>query len=350
VEDRRRCIELVGEAAEAGARRNEACKILGISLRTLQRWEKEPKREDRRQGPKSEPKNRLSEAEKMLIIGVVTSPRFRDLSVSQIVPILADAGVYIASEASFYRVLRENKLLAHRNKAKPFRNLKPKEYVVTGPNQVWSWDITYLRSSVRGKFYYLYLVVDVWSRMIVGWAVHEKESAELASALILEACMRHGVDSEKLILHSDNGGPMKGATMLATLQWLGIIPSFSRPSVSDDNAYSEALFKTLKYRPEYPSAPFESLEESEAWVREFVQWYNFEHRHSGILFVTPSSRHYREDKLILERRKEVYEKAKQKNPIRWASGRIRNWEPIPEVILNPSKHKEKTCLCERRGA
>ena len=341
---------MVAEAAEAGARRHMACRVLGVSVRTLQRWEKEPTRGDQRRGPKSKPKNSLSEAEKMLIIAVSTSPRFRDLSASQIVPILADAGVYIASEASFYRVLRENKLLAHRNRAKPSVNSKPKEYVVTGPNQVWSWDITYLRSSVRGKFYYLYLVVDVYSRMIVGWAVHEEESAELASALIVEACLRHGVDFEKLILHSDNGGPMKGATMLATLQWLGIVASFSRPSVSDDNAYSEALFKTLKYRPEYPSAPFESLEASEAWVGEFVQWYNFEHRHSGILFVTPSSRHYREDILILEKRKEVYEEAKQKNPIRWASGKTRNWEPISEVTLNPSKHKEEASPCERRSA
>ena len=341
---------MAAEAVEAGARRHQACRVLGISVRTLQRWEEEPERGDQRRGPKSTPKNSLSEAEKMLIIAVSTSPRFRDLSASQIVPILADAGIYIASEASFYRVLRENKLLVHRNKAKPSRNSKPKEYVVTGPNQVWSWDITYLRSSVRGKFYFLYLVVDVWSRMIVGWAVHEEESAELASALIVEACLRHGVDSEKLILHSDNGGPMKGATMLATLQWLGIIASFSRPSVSDDNAYSEALFKTLKYRPEYPSAPFESVEASEAWVGEFVQWYNFEHRHSGILFVTPSSRHYGEDILILEKRKEVYEEAKQKNPIRWASGKTRNWEPISEVTLNPSKHKEEASPCERRSA
>jgi putative transposase len=340
----------VAEAEEAGARRHKACTVLGISVRTLQRWEGEPTRGDQRRGPKSKPKNSLSEVEKKLIIAVSTSPQYRDLSVSQIVPILADAGVYIASEASFYRILRENKLLAHRNKAKPFRNSKPKEYVSTGPNQVWSWDITYLRSSVRGKFYYLYLVVDVWSRMIMGWAVHEEESSELASALILEACLRHGVDSDKLILHSDNGGPMKGVTMLATLQWLGIVPSFSRPSVSDDNAYSEALFKTLKYRPEYPSAPFESLEASEAWVREFVQWYNFEHRHSGILFVTPASRHYGEDGGILERRKEVYEEAKQKNPIRWASGKTRNWEPISEVTLNPSKHKEDASPCARMSA
>ncbi len=171
-----------------------------------------------------------------------------------------------------------------------------------GPNQVWSWDITYLRSSVKGKFYYLYLVVDVFSRMIVGWAVHEEESSDLAGALITEACLRQGVDPDKLILHSDNGGPMKGATMLATLQWLGIVPSFSRPKVSDDNAYSEALFRTLKYRPEYPSVPFQSLQESRSWTSKFERWYNHEHRHSGIKFVSPASRHSGEDEAILLRR------------------------------------------------
>jgi len=335
---------------EAGARRWKACEILGGSERTLQRWEKEPEIEDQRQGPKSKPENSLSEAEKQLIIAVATSPGFRDLSPSQIVPILAEKGVYIGSEASFYRVLREHRLLTHRNRAKAARNSKPKEYVATGANQVWSWDITYLKSSVRGKFYYLYLVVDVWSRMIVGWSVHEEESSELAGVLIQEACLRYGVDPEKLVLHSDNGGPMKGATMLATLQWLGIVPSFSRPSVSNDNPYSEALFKTLKYRPEYPSKPFEGLKAAESWVREFVSWYNFEHRHSGISFVTPASRHSGEDELILEKRKEVYEEAKKKNPMRWASGKIRNWEPIQEVALNPSKHKKEASSCKRKSA
>ena len=203
---------------------------------------------------------------------------------------------------------------------------------------------------MRGKFYYLYLVVDVWSRMIVGWAVHDEESAELASALILEASFRHDVNPEQLTLHSDNGGPMKGATMLATLQWLEIIPSFSRPSVSNDNAYSEALFKTLKYRPEYPSAPFENIEGTEEWVEEFVQWYNFKHRHSGILFVTPVSRHHGEDKVILKNRKEVYEEARKRNPSRWASGKTRNWEPISEVTLNARNHKEKTSYMEKRSA
>lgn len=350
MDDRKRCIELVKEAVEAGARRKKACELLGISLRTLQRWELEPEREDQRQGPNKRPVIALSEAEKLLVVAVATSPQFRDLSASQIVPILADSGVYIASEASFYRILRENKLLAHRNATRPVKHSHPKEYVATGPNQVWSWDITYLRSYVRGKFYYLYLVVDVYSRMIVGWAVHEIESAELASALILEACLRHGVDREKLILHSDNGGPMKGATMLATLQWLGIVPSFSRPSVSDDNAYSEALFKTLKYRPEYPSSPFESIEAARDWVKEFVQWYNFEHRHSGIRFVTPSSKHYGEDEIILEKRKEVYEEARKKNPYRWASGKTRNCEPITEVKLNTSKAQKDYSMSLEQSA
>ena len=340
METRARCIELVAEAVEGGAGRHKGCEIMEISVRTLQRWEKEPDKGDQRAGAKSKPANSLSEAEKMLVVAVVSSPWFRDLSPSQIVPILAESGVYIGSEATFYRILREQKLLAHREAAQPGRYSRPTEHVATGPNQVWSWDITYLRSSVKGQFYYLYLVVDVFSRMIVGWAVHEEESSELASALITEACLREGVDPEELILHSDNGGPMKGATMLATLQWLGIVPSFSRPKVSDDNAYSEALFRTLKYRPEYPSVPFESLEGARNWVGGFVRWYNCEHRHSGIKFVTPVSRHCGDEEAILLRRKEAYEEARKKNPNRWSGG-IRNWNRISEVRLNPSRRVQE---------
>jgi transposase InsO family protein len=240
-------------------------------------------------------------------------------------------------------------MLAHRSSARPAKHSHPKEYVATATNQVWSWDITYLKSSVKGKFYYLYLVVDIFSRMIVGWAVHEEESSELAGSLIREACLRHGVDANTLILHSDNGGPMRGATMLATLQWLGIVPSFSRPSVKDDNAFSEALFRTLKYRPEYPSAPFESLEEASSWVTGFVHWYNFEHRHSGIRFLTPASRHYGEEESILKKRKEVYEEARKRNPIRWTR-EIRNWDRISEVRLNPSKRSQEVgCLLQERA-
>ena len=304
-------------------------------MRTYQRWAKDWSKADARHDREFRPPNRLSEEEHAAILAISTSLRFRELPPSQIVPMLAEEGVYVASESSFYRLLRQEKLLRHRESSRPRANNRPKEYVATGPNQVWSWDITYLRSPVRGQFYYLYLVVDVWSRMIVAWRVEEMESAEIAAQMIQEACLRQGVNRDQLVIHSDNGGPMKGATLLATLQALGIIPSFSRPRVSDDNPYSEALFRTLKYRPQYLDRPFEGLQEAKAWIQGFVRWYNTEHRHSGIQFVTPVSRHTGEAQQILLKRKEVYEQAKKRNPSRW-SGTTRNWEPIVEVRLNPS--------------
>ncbi len=165
---------------------------------------------------------------------------------------------------------------------------------------------------------------------------HQEESAEHASYLIHKACLAEGIHQEGLVLHSDNGSPMKGATMLATLQKLGVVPSFSRPSVSNDNPYSESLFRKLKYTPAYPSKPFESIKAARQWVHEFVRWYNEEHRHSAIRYVTPGQRHRGEDRAILEERKAVYEMAKEKNPQRW-SGDIRNWNPVSEVWLNPPK-------------
>ena len=312
-----------------------AAKMLGLSLRTLQRWEASACGEDCRRGPHSRPGNALSEAERALVVAVATSPTFRDLAASQIVPILADAGVYVASERSFYRILAQERLMTHRGKARKAAHRRPTEHKADGPNQVWSWDITYLKSPVRGSFYYLYLVVDVWSRKIVGWKVHECESPELAKLLIEEAVQREGADAGRLVLHSDNGGPMKGATLLATLLSLGIVASFSRPRVSDDNPYSEALFRTVKYRPEYPEGPFGSLEDARAWVEAFVRWYNEEHRHSAIRFITPAQRHGGGQLAVLRGRKEVYEEARRNRPERW-SGQTRNWEPIGEVILNPS--------------
>jgi putative transposase len=328
-------VELIEEAVDSGARRVAAVRMLGISLRTLQRWEVSACREDQRRGPLGRPENALSEAERALVVAVASCPTFRDLPACQIVPILADDGVYLASERSFYRILAQERLLVHRGKARAAAHRRPLEHKADGPNQVWSWDITYLRSPVRGSFYYLYLVVDVWSRKIVGWKVHEWESPEVAKELIEQAVQREGADPARLVLHSDNGGPMKGATLLATLVALGIVPSFSRPRVSDDNPYSEALFRTVKYRPEYPEGPFGSLEKARAWVKAFVGWYNNEHRHSAIRFVTPAQRHSGEHMAVLRGRKEVYEEAKRNRPNRW-SGQVRNWEPISQVVLNPS--------------
>ena len=227
--------------------------------------------------------------------------------------------------------------MAFREPSKP---RTPREVPVlraTAANQVWSWDITYLHSTRRGTFYYLYLAVDIWSRKIVGWEVHEEESMHLASSFINGICSRLAVDPAGLTLHSDNGGPMKGSTMLATLQQLGIVPSFSRPSVSDDNPFSEALFRTMKYRPAYPRRPFDSLPDARAWVAVFDRLVQRRaHRHSGIRFVTPEERHSGADLELLEARRALYEQARSEHPARWSRG-CRNWNPVELVQLNPGR-------------
>ena len=322
-----------------GSRMERACETVGLSDRTMQRWRKQAGGEDARMGPRTVPSNKLNPSERKRILDTVNSPEYKELSPKQIVPRLADQGKYIGSESSMYRILREEDQLKHREPSQPARRHKPTEYMATGPGQVWSWDITYLRSSVRGMFFYLYIIMDIWSRKVVGWDVQAMESMEWASLLVNRSCRDLGVDPEGLILHSDNGGPMKGSTMLATLQRLGIVPSFSRPRVSDDNPYSEALFRTLKYRPEYPRRPFESIEEARDWVREFVRWYNTEHLHSAIRFVTPDDQHFGRDLEILAQRRRVYEKARKRHPERW-TGDIRNWEPIGAVTLNPDHRND----------
>ena len=222
-------LALVKEATDAGARLEKVTEQLRVSARTIQRWSEANGGEDRRRGPHSEPTNKLSEAEKEQVIEIANSPEYRDLSPKQIVPRLADEGVYVASESTVYRVLRERDQMAHRERSRPATSRRPREHVATGPNQVWVWDISYLPGPVRGTFFYLYLILDVWSRKVVGAKVYAEETSERASQLFVQTCWRLGVDPAGLVLHSDNGSPMKGATMLATLQWLGVVPSFSRP-------------------------------------------------------------------------------------------------------------------------
>lgn len=326
----------IDEAVASGASRRQACAGIGLSSRTVERWAKRPEGCDLRAGPKTRPAHALSAAERAHIVELATSPEYRNLSVRQLVPRLADVGVYVASESSFYRVLHDQDLMAHRNPARPKTHSKPRSHSATGPGQVWSWDITYLRASMRGTFYYLYLVLDIWSRKVVGWEVHAEESMELASALADKACAAESIAPGQLVLHSDNGGPMKGATMLATLQRLGIAASFSRPSVSDDNAICEAIFRTLKYRPGFPRRPFASLEEARRWVADFVAWYNGEHLHSALRYVTPADRHERRDTRILAKRHSLYRAARKNAPRRWTRD-TRNWTPIGDVTLNPER-------------
>lgn len=332
-------LELVNEAVAAGARREAACEIVGLSARSVERW-RGGKLEDERRGPKTAPANKLTAAEREEVLALVNAPRFRDLSPNQIVPLLADEKRYVASESTMYRIMREEDLLKHRELTKAPVRRPPNAHVARRPNQVWSWDITYLRSPIRGVFFYLYMIVDVWSRKVVGWQVHDVESDDLAAALFEETCIALRLDPRGIVLHADNGGPMKGSTMVATLERLGVLASFSRPHVSDDNPYSEALFRTLKYRPEFPSKPFVDVAAARAWVAGFVRWYNGTHLHSGVRFITPDDRHAGKDVAILAQRVNVYEAARARNPARWAKA-TRNWTPVNEVYLNPDEPQSK---------
>lgn len=330
-------LEMLDEAVSSGAGLYRACTLMGLSVRTVQRWKGQGKQGvDARCGPKTSPGNKLSAAERRQVLAVANEPAHRDLSPKQLVPKLADQGRYLASESTFYRILHEENALHHRQPSRPPTATRPREYTAEGPCEVLSWDITYLRGAICGAFYYLYLIEDIWSRKIAGWAVHETESMDHAARLIDETAEQLGCDPNGLVLHSDNGSPMKGSTMLATLQRLGIVPSFSRPRVSDDNPFSESLFRTLKYRPAYPHGPFQSLEAARSWVADFVTWYNTVHLHSAIGFVTPDDRHTGKDIAILEARRCVYEAARRRTPQRW-SRQTRQWLRDEVVTLNPAK-------------
>ena len=329
--------ELTNEAVANGARRDQACTMLGIDVRTIQRWSTNSS-DKRGQQTRPPPANRLSDAERAQIIAIATSPEFRDVSPKQIVPALADRGLYVASEATMYRSLRAENLQHHRGRQRQPQP-RPHQHVASAPWQVASWDITYLKTAIKGQFYYLYMFMDVWSRKIIGFEVHEEESAEHAASLIESIRYNHkdSHDLSGLVLHSDNGGPMKGAFMQATLNSLGIVASFSRPRVSDDNPFSEALFRTIKYAPSYPGR-FSTLAQARAWVAEFVHWYNNQHLHSGIGYVSPANRHDGADIKQLQQRKDVYQRARDLHPERWAR-HTRSWQRPGDVYLNPDKHK-----------
>lgn len=326
---------LVDEAVSAGARQLVACEQFGLSVRTLERWREQEVGTDRRAGPRSVPGNKLSVLEEQHILDLVNQPEFRDLPPKQIVPILAERGVYVGSEATIYRILRKARQLRHREMSRPpSKRHAPRELVAVAPNQVWSWDITWLASTVRGLYFRAYMVLDVWSRKIVAAEVFEHESAEHASILVTQACEQSGIAYGQLALHADNGGPMKASTMLATLQSLGVASSFSRPGVSNDNPFSESAFRTMKYRPNYPERPFATLEEARDWLRDFVRWYNTCHRHSAIGFVTPDERHSGRDTQTLARRRVTYNVARRRHPQRW-SRHVRPWTAPAVVTLNP---------------
>lgn len=328
--------ELIEQAVRAGARQARACQVVGISERTVQRWQRSPEQGDRRPERVQRPRNRLEHSEREHILAVVNRRQYAHLPPSQIVPLLADEGIYLASESSIYRLLRQAGQMAHRSGQRQAAHARAQPLVATAPRQLFSWDITYLPAVVRGRFYYLYLFVDLFSRRIVGWQVFNTEDSDRASQLLQDICQRERIAAGQVVLHSDNGGPMKGATMLAKMHELGVAASFSRPAVSNDNPYSESLFGTMKGRPNYPRRPLQTLQQARGWLQRFVRWYNTEHRHSAIGFVTPDERHSERDVLILAKRDELYKAARARHPERW-SGNTRNWTRVQRVHLNPAK-------------
>ena len=254
----------------------------------------------------------------------------------QVVACLADRGEYLASDSTCYRLLREYNELAHRGRTKAPIKRDPPTHVATRPNQVWSWDITYIAGPIKGEYFYLYMILDIFSRFIVGWEVWEEQSGDHAKALISRATLAERIAPDTLILHSDNGSPMKCYTMLAKLEALGIEPSFSRPHTSNDNPFSESLFKTCKYRPVFPVNGFATLKDARDWCALFVQWYNFEHHHSGINYLTPHHRHHCDWQEITQQRKAVYEAAKAAHSERWHGRETAIVMPLPKCISTES--------------
>jgi putative transposase len=344
--DRENAVMLINEAVSAGAELSNACNELGLSDRTYFRWKKRKESigsyEDMRPSCiHPEPANKIAAHERRQILDTINSPKYADMPPCEIVPALADEGIFIASESTFYRVLHEEKMQNHRGRSDAPHHRPIATYAATAPNQVWMWDITYLNGPIRGRFYYLYLFSDLYDRDIVGWEVWETEDTQHASKLIRRICLKQKrLTTQPLVLHSDNGTPMKGATMLETLYKLGITPSNSRPRVSNDNAYAESLFKTLKYRPNYQPKGFASLEEARRWVTGFVRWYRYEHHHSGIKFLHTSDLHEGRGTDILAKRHDLYELVKEQHPERWNGRSTRDWTLPDSVYLNPAQTSE----------
>ncbi len=296
MDERQQLVHWIQEAMTAGARIKRCCDETQISLRTYRRWVASSivMADKRPIAIRPVPSNKLSEEEISKIRDICHQPEYANLPPSQIVPRLADKGVYIASESSFYRILKQHEELHHRGRAKaPHQHNAPTTYTATAPKELWSWDITYFPSRVKGHFFYLYMIIDIFSRKIVVHEVHEQENGVNAAKLLERTMLLEQVyrPQSTLVLHSDNGAPMKSYTFKAKLEALGIVASYSRPRVSNDNPFIESLFRTVKYNHLWPSRGFESITEARKWVKNFVAWYNTQHLHSQIGFITPNQKH-----------------------------------------------------------
>lgn len=325
---------LIEDAHRSGARYVKCCEIIEITLRTLQRWKKDGF-VDKRKGSGKRVVRKLSPEKREEIIMTCNSVEYMDMNPHQIIPRLLDLGKYLASVSTFYRILKAEKMLSHRSNCRlRQRRHKPPERKATKSNEVWCWDITWIPRTIKGLFFYAYVIIDIFDRYIVGWSVHEKESDSYSRDLFERVSLGRNIDFR--YLHSDNGHAMKGVTLLSFLKDLNIDISFSRPRVSNDNPFIESFFRTMKYSSKY-KLRFETIEDVRIWMADFVSWYNNEHFHSSIGYVTPAQMRNGDSVTIFKDRNEIMDKVKNQNPEIWGSRNAKVWKNPETVVLNPDK-------------
>lgn len=300
-----------------------ACQALGVPRATLYRRRQVPALPVRR--PRPAPKRALSREERQQALNLLHSPRFTDSSPAQIYATLLDEGLYLCSIRTFYRLLHLHDEVRERRNQLRHPSYQRPELLATAPNQVWSWDITKLRGPIKGSNYSLYVILDIYSRYVVAWLVAEGESKALAERLIRESVVKYSIPPGQLTLHADRGACMTAKTVAQLLADLDVAKSHSRPHTSNDNPFSEAQFKTLKYCPAFPDR-FASLQEARAFCRSFFSWYNNQHRHSGIALLTPADVHFERAQQVLEQRAETLNAAYQAHPERF------NRPPVPPAL------------------
>lgn len=278
----------VVKAAASKLAITHACSAIGLSRATFYRYVNPAVNCPRR---RRVPKQTLSVKEKQRVLDVLHEDRFVDLAPTEVYAQLLDEGIYLCSPRTMYRILARNEEVRERRRQRQHVPYSKPELLATGPNQVWSWDITKLRGPGKWQYFHLYVVLDIFSRYVVGWLIADRESKELARRLLSETCVAQNVEPQTLVLHSDRGSVMKSKTLAQTLGLLGVTQSYSRPHVSDDNPFSEAQYKTLKYRPDFPER-FTSIEHAERHCQDFFSWYNQEHHHVGLGLMTPNDVHH----------------------------------------------------------
>ena len=315
---------------------SEACVSLGLPRSTYYRAKGEPvERTQRRRSTR-----RLAVEEREQVVQTLTSDRFCDQPVRQVWATLLDEGTYLCSVRTMYRILAEHQAVRERRNQLRHPSYQRPELLATGPNQLWSWDITKLKGPHKWTYFYLYDIMDVYSRKVVGWLVAGRESSTLAVELIRQSCAREGIARDELTVHADRGSSMRSKPVAFLLADLGVTKTHSRPYTSTDNPYSEAQFKTLKYQPDFPER-FGSIEDARAFLVRFFDWYNREHRHSGIGLVTPLQRHDGTDRQVYAKRQEVLKAFCDRHPDRFVRG-----VPLPpelpgEVWINKPKSDQQ---------